>query len=196
MIFEQACGGGLRMTYASCNSDRENLVSGAQLSSSGHNKPMAWRRCSYLEETTPNPDLRRAIKAWAPNSTPAIFNDGSTSSNSADEGYIRRACAEAYLVDCVVCLSGQIDYSTQIPVCLCFLAKDKSGVGVSPASSKPSRWDGWITFCDHRKQTLFTNARKRGSRAYHELPTAVVRGRRQERFFISRKPSFINFSKN
>jgi len=38
---------------------------------------------------------------------------------------IRRALIEADLVDCMVALPGQLFYSTQIPVCLWFLAKNK-----------------------------------------------------------------------
>ena len=45
------------------------------------------------------------------------------SSNQSGEGDIRRALIEADLVDCMVALPGQLFYSTQIPVCLWFLAK-------------------------------------------------------------------------
>jgi len=41
------------------------------------------------------------------------------------EGDIRRALIEADLVDCMPALPGQLFYSTQIPVCLGFLAKNK-----------------------------------------------------------------------
>ena len=39
---------------------------------------------------------------------------------------IRRALIDADLVDCRVALPGQLFYSTQIPVCLWFLAKTKT----------------------------------------------------------------------
>ncbi len=39
---------------------------------------------------------------------------------------IHRALIEAELVDCLVALPGQLFYSTQIPVCLWFLAKNKA----------------------------------------------------------------------
>jgi type I restriction enzyme M protein len=39
---------------------------------------------------------------------------------------IRRALIEADLVDCMVALPGQLFYSTQIPVCLWFLSKNKA----------------------------------------------------------------------
>jgi type I restriction enzyme M protein len=47
------------------------------------------------------------------------------SSNTSGEGEIRKNIIEADLVDCMVALPGQLFYSTQIPVCLWFLARDK-----------------------------------------------------------------------
>src|SRR5439155_17228600 len=38
---------------------------------------------------------------------------------------IRKAIVEADLIDCMVALPGQLFYSTQIPVCLWFLARNK-----------------------------------------------------------------------
>jgi type I restriction enzyme M protein len=73
--------------------------------------------------------------------------NGSLSSNSSGEGDIRRAIIEADLVDCIVALPGQLFYTTQIPVCLWFLAKNKAGDR-------------------HRKragETLFIDARKLGT---------------------------------
>ena len=55
----------------------------------------------------------------------ANFAHGSMSSNQSGEGDIRRVLIEADLVDCMVALPGQLFYSTQIPVCLWFLAKTK-----------------------------------------------------------------------
>ena len=55
-----------------------------------------------------------------------VLANGSMSSNQSGEGDIRRAPIEADLVDCKVALSGQLFYSTQIPVCLWFLAKNKN----------------------------------------------------------------------
>jgi len=54
-------------------------------------------------------------------------------------------------VDCMVALPGQLFYSTQIPVCLWFLARDKSGAGGR--------------FRDRRGETLFIDARKLGTMA-------------------------------
>ena len=88
-----------------------------------------------------------------------VLANGSMSSNQSGEGDIRRALIEADLVDCMVALPGQLFYSTQIPVCLWFLAKNK---GV----------DAKRGFRDRRKQTLFIDARKMGTlidRVHREL---------------------------
>ena len=85
--------------------------------------------------------------------------NGSMSSNQPGEGDIRRALIEADLVDCMVALPGQLFYSTQIPVCLWFLAKNKAA-------------DAKRGFRDRRKQTLFIDARKLGTlidRVHREL---------------------------
>jgi type I restriction enzyme M protein len=75
-----------------------------------------------------------------------VLANGSMSSNQSGEGEIRKALIEADLVDCMVALPGQLFYSTQIPVCLWFLARNK----------KNGR------FRDRRGQVLFIDARKMG----------------------------------
>ena len=85
-----------------------------------------------------------------------VLANGSMSSNQSGEGDIRKAIIEADLVDCMVALPGQLFYSTQIPVCLWFLTKNKN--------------DGKRR--DRRKQTLFIDARKLGTlvdRVHREL---------------------------
>ena len=85
-----------------------------------------------------------------------VLANGSMSSNQSGEGEIRKAIIEADLVDCMVALPGQLFYSTQIPVCLWFLARTK----------KNGR------FRDRRGETLFIDARKLGSmvdRTHREL---------------------------
>ncbi len=47
------------------------------------------------------------------------------SSNQSGEGDLRKTLIEADLLGCMVALPGQLFYSTQIPVCLWFLAKNK-----------------------------------------------------------------------
>ena len=78
-----------------------------------------------------------------------VLANGSMSSNQSVEGEIRKAIIEADLVDCMVALPGQLFYSTQIPVCLWFLARDK----------KNGR------FRDRRGETLLIDARKLGTMA-------------------------------
>nr|WP_282099152.1 class I SAM-dependent DNA methyltransferase [Thauera aromatica] len=88
----------------------------------------------------------------APNGTAGVvLANGSMSSNQSGEGEIRRAMVEADVVDCMVALPGQLFYSTQIPACLWFLARNKS-----PAHGKP----GGLR--DRRGQVLFIDARKLG----------------------------------
>lgn len=54
-----------------------------------------------------------------------VLANGSMSSKTSGEGEIRRAIIEDDLVDCMVALPGQLFYSTQIPVCLWFLSRNK-----------------------------------------------------------------------
>ena len=54
-----------------------------------------------------------------------VLANGSMSSNQSGEGEIRKSLIEAELVDCMVALPGQLFYSTQIPACLWFLARDR-----------------------------------------------------------------------
>ena len=85
-----------------------------------------------------------------------VLANGSMSSNQSGEGEIRKAIVEADLVDCMVALPGQLFYSTQIPVCLWFLARNK----------KNGR------FRDRRGETIFIDARKMGTmvdRVHREL---------------------------
>lgn len=56
-----------------------------------------------------------------------VLANGSMSSNQSGEGEIRKNIIEADLVDCMVALPDKLFYTTQIPACLWFLARDKSG---------------------------------------------------------------------
>jgi type I restriction enzyme M protein len=97
-----------------------------------------------------------------------VLANGSMSSNTSGEGDIRKAIIEADLVDCMVALPGQLFYSTQIPVCLWFIARDKSGHLPSPSG----RGAGGEGFRDRRGETLFIDARKLGTlvdRVHREL---------------------------
>jgi type I restriction enzyme M protein len=76
-----------------------------------------------------------------------VMANGSLSSQQSREGEIRKAMVEADLVDCIVALPGQLFYTTPIPVCLWFLAKDRSAAG---------------GFRDRRGEILFIDARSMG----------------------------------
>jgi type I restriction enzyme M protein len=89
-----------------------------------------------------------------------VLANGSMSSNQAGEGEIRKNIIEADLVDCMIALPGQLFYSTQIPACLWFIARDKKG----GSATRPYR--------DRRGQVLFIDARRMGrmvDRTHREL---------------------------
>lgn len=58
-----------------------------------------------------------------------VLANGSLSSQSGGEGDIRKNIVEADLVDCIIALPTQLFYTTQIPVSLWFLNKDKKQKG-------------------------------------------------------------------
>lgn len=76
-----------------------------------------------------------------------VLANGSMSSNQSGEGEIRKGLIEADLVDCMIALPTQLFYSTGIPVCLWFLARDKANSG----------------FRNRQGETLFIDARHMGS---------------------------------
>jgi len=80
-----------------------------------------------------------------------VLANGSMSSTQSGEGEMRKAMIEGEVVDCMIALPGQLFYSTQIPACLWFLAKDKSN-GI--ARDRNLR--------DRRGEVLFIDARKLG----------------------------------
>ncbi len=97
-----------------------------------------------------------------------VLANGSMSSNQSGEGEIRRNIIEADLVDCMVALPGQLFYSTQIPACLWFLARDKRMVP-SPSMGEGK---GGGEIADRRGEVLFIDARKLGrmvDRTHREL---------------------------
>ncbi|MBW8074458.1 MAG: N-6 DNA methylase [Metallibacterium scheffleri] len=101
-----------------------------------------------------------------------VLANGSMSSNQSGEGEIRKTIIEADLVDCMVALPGQLFYSTQIPVCLWFLRRDKRRL-----PSPPGRGAGGESVRDRRGETLFIDARKLGSlvdRTHRELTDADI----------------------
>ena len=82
-----------------------------------------------------------------------VMANGSLSSNSSGEGEIRKAIIEDDLVDCIVSMPGQLFYSTQIPACLWFLSRDKTGTPTGGGKRLRNR----------QGETLFLDARKIGS---------------------------------
>ncbi|RWA38146.1 type I restriction-modification system subunit M [Xylella fastidiosa] len=71
--------------------------------------------------------LQHIYHHLAPNGTAGVvLANGSMSSNHSGEGEIRTHMIEADIVDCMVAMPGQLFYSTQIPACLWFLARNKN----------------------------------------------------------------------
>ena len=100
-----------------------------------------------------------------------VLANGSMSSNQSGEGVIRKSLIEADLVDCMVALPGQLFYSTQIPACLWFLARDKRGQP-SPGLAPSPAGEGGGEGRDRRGQVLFIDSRKLGrmvDRTHREL---------------------------
>jgi type I restriction enzyme M protein len=92
--------------------------------------------------------LQHILHHLAPNGCAGVvLANGSMSSGQSGEGEIRRAMVEADVVDCMVALPGQLFYSTPIPACLWFLARNKN----------PGH--GWR---DRRGEILFIDARNLG----------------------------------
>ena len=85
-----------------------------------------------------------------------VLANGSMSSSQKGESGIRKKLLEADLVDCMVALPGQLFYSTQIPACLWFLARNRANG----------------EFRNRRGEVLFIDARKLGrmvDRTHREL---------------------------
>ncbi|MCD6526805.1 MAG: SAM-dependent DNA methyltransferase [Desulfuromonas sp.] len=79
-----------------------------------------------------------------------VLANGSMSTNTKGEGAIRKKMVENDLVDCMIALPGQLFYTTQIPVCLWFLTKNKKA-------------DSERGYRNREGETLFIDARKIGS---------------------------------
>ena len=101
--------------------------------------------------------MQHMVHHLAPNGVAGfVLANGSMSSQAASEVEIRRNLIEANLVDCMIALPGQLFYSTQIPVSLWFLARNR----------------GNGKFRDRRGEVLFINASSEGrmvDRTHREL---------------------------
>lgn len=92
--------------------------------------------------------LQHMIWHLAPNGRIGmVLANGSLSSQSGGEGEIRKNIINADLVDCIVAMPSQLFYTTQIPVSLWFLARNKKQKG----------------------KTLFIDARKLGTMVTRKL---------------------------
>lgn len=76
-----------------------------------------------------------------------VLANGSLSSNTSNEGDIRKTILNNDLVDCIVALPDKLFYTTGIPVCIWFFNRDKK----------------------HKGQTLFIDARKMGDMVNRRL---------------------------
>jgi len=98
-----------------------------------------------------------------------VLANGSMSSNISGEGEIRKNIIEADLVNCMIALPGQLFYTTPIPACLWFIARNKKNI-VGAYGNTPLR--------DRRGQTLFIDARKMGhliDRTHRELSDEEIK---------------------
>ena len=90
-----------------------------------------------------------------------VLANGSMSTNTSGEGTIRQEIINNDHVDCMIALPGQLFYTTQIPVCLWFLTKNKKA-------------DSARGYRNREGETLFIDARQMGtmaSRIHKELTT-------------------------
>jgi type I restriction enzyme M protein len=93
-----------------------------------------------------------------------VLANGSMSTNTKGEGAIRQKLIENDLVDCMIALPGQLFYTTQIPVCLWFITKNKKAEAIPGHPGSNHR--------DRQGETLFIDARNMGSmidRTHKEL---------------------------
>ncbi|MEL5848522.1 MAG: class I SAM-dependent DNA methyltransferase [Candidatus Igneacidithiobacillus chanchocoensis] len=96
--------------------------------------------------------LQHMLYHLAPTGSMALLlANGSMSSNTNNEGEIRKKLIEDDYVECMVALPGQLFTNTQIPACIWFLTRDKRN-GLSLNKTKR----------DRRRELLFIDARNLG----------------------------------
>ena len=83
-----------------------------------------------------------------------VLSNGSMSSNTSNEGEIRKNIVEADLVDCMIALPSQLFYNTMIPACLWFISRDKT-------NNKFRDRSGEILFIDARDMGEMIDRRHR-----------------------------------
>jgi type I restriction enzyme M protein len=91
--------------------------------------------------------LQLFINKLGPNGTAGIvLANGSMTTNSGNEGEIRKKLIQEGVVDCMVALPTQLFYNTQIPACLWFLSRNRTN----------------HKFRNRSKEILFIDARNLG----------------------------------
>jgi type I restriction enzyme M protein len=83
-----------------------------------------------------------------------VLANGSMSSNTSNEGEIRKNIVTADMVDCMVALPSQLFYNTMIPACLWFVTRDKK-------DNKFRNRSGEILFIDARNMGQMIDRRHR-----------------------------------
>lgn len=98
--------------------------------------------------------IQHMVSKLAPSGTAGfVLANGSMSTSTTSELEIRKNLIEQDLVECIVTLPGQLFYSTQIPVCLWFVTRNKAKNGKK----------------ERRGEVLFIDARKQGHMASRTL---------------------------
>lgn len=96
--------------------------------------------------------MQHMLHHLAPTGSMALLlANGSMSSNTNNEGEIRKRLVEEDLVECMVALPGQLFTNTQIPACIWFLTRDKANGMVRNEKKR-----------DRREEFLFIDARNLG----------------------------------
>lgn len=99
--------------------------------------------------------VQHFIHHLAPNGIAGfVLANGSMSSNTSNEGEIRKNIIEADLVDCMVALPPQLFFNTGIPACLWFVTRDKK-------NNKFRGRRGEILFIDARNMGTMIDRRHR-----------------------------------
>ena len=74
--------------------------------------------------------MQHMIYHLTPNGSMAmVLSNGSLSSNTSNEGEIRKNILKEDLIDCILMLPKQLFYNTGIPACVWFLDRDKTSKG-------------------------------------------------------------------
>ncbi|MCL0068610.1 N-6 DNA methylase, partial [Thermodesulfovibrionales bacterium] len=95
-----------------------------------------------------------------------VLANGSLSSQTNNEGEIRKALVENDLVDCIVALPKQLFYNTGIPACLWFISRKRMGNG-------DRKRTGQILFIDTSEEGYMED---RTHRAFREKDIAKIAG--------------------